>query len=339
MRLTTLLAPLALAGPALAGLFGGSDSTTAASAASTSPSSSSSSSSDSSNSSDASSTQSANPQVAFLQTLQSAQISSMSCLITLVNLTTTPLGSCLGLTTLSSLISAPPTNQSFSDGLSGYLGGVCGETCSEGDLGEGKRQLEESCSGQAQGGGGLVGVLGKVIDNYSTSYRTLACQVHYNGTADLCLPSVLNSSSAANSNTFFDALVSGDTTTLEGYADSVFGQASCTGCMYEMYKAAVYTTPSIRGQDLTTSLGDHLKNSCPADPDTGSTVNWDDVEDQQIPDALQVSQNTQTGTSSARRRAGVGGGWGVERWGGGWEGVGVVVGVVVGLGVGGVGMI
>lgn len=40
----------------------------------------------------------------------------------------------------------------------------------------------------------------------------------------------------ANTAPFFNHLVSG--TDLEQYNDSVFNAAQCTGCMYEMYKAA-----------------------------------------------------------------------------------------------------
>jgi hypothetical protein len=50
------------------------------------------------------------------------------------------------------------------------------------------------------------------------------------------LPSTLNTSSIANSNSFFNNLVSG--TNLSNYQDSVFTSAQCTGCMYEMYKSA-----------------------------------------------------------------------------------------------------
>ncbi|WWD19728.1 hypothetical protein CI109_104192 [Kwoniella shandongensis] len=267
MRLPILvhLAPLLMLNTAMAGLFGGSETTTSSSPSSTSSSG------------------TTNSEVAFLETLQAAQITSMSCLITLVNLTTTPIGTCLGLTSLASLITNSG-NSSSSDGNA--------------DIGDAKAQLAQSCASSASEGG-LVGVLGTVLDNYSSSYKTLACQIHYNGTSDLCLPSVLNTSDTADSSQFFDNLVTG--TILDQYKDSVFTSAQCTGCMYEMFKAAQYTIPSIRGQALTNALGDHLKNDCPQDPTYGGVVNWGDVEDQQIPDALQVSQNTQSanGVSSS----------------------------------------
>jgi hypothetical protein len=57
-----------------------------------------------------------------------------------------------------------------------------------------------------------------------------------NSTGELCLPSTLNTSSIANSNSFFKNLASG--TNLSNYQDSVFTSAQCTGCMYEMYKSA-----------------------------------------------------------------------------------------------------
>lgn len=65
-----------------------------------------------------------------------------------------------------------------------------------------------------------------------------SCPNDSNGTSQLCLPSTLNTSTTANSYTFFDALVSGSSSNLETHQDSVFTQAECTGCMYEMFKAA-----------------------------------------------------------------------------------------------------
>jgi len=57
-----------------------------------------------------------------------------------------------------------------------------------------------------------------------------------NGTGDPCLPANLNTSDAASNNGFFNNLVTG--TDLQQYQQSVFEQAACTGCMYELYKAA-----------------------------------------------------------------------------------------------------
>ncbi|OWT40438.1 hypothetical protein C362_01774 [Cryptococcus neoformans Bt1] len=287
------LVPLLFAVPSLGSLFGSDSSST------TSASSSSSSSTSSSTTSD---------EVAFLQTLQAAEISSMSCLITLVNMTTSSLGSCLALTSLANLISNPSSSsssssissggQGFSDQLDTYLGTVCSSTCSDRDLQDGKSQLAAVCDTSNT----LVGVLDAVLDNYSSSYRTLACQVYYNGTSQLCLPSTLNTSTTANSYTFFDALVSGSSSNLETYQDSVFTQAECTGCMYEMFKAAQYTIPNIRGQSLTETFANHLKNDCPSsssgDNSSTSLIDWSDVDDQQIPDSLEVGQNTQITASS-----------------------------------------
>jgi hypothetical protein len=58
-----------------------------------------------------------------------------------------------------------------------------------------------------------------------------------NGTADKCLPSVLNSSEAGNNNQFFASLVAG--TGLDQFTQSVFQAAECSGCMYEV-SAALY---------------------------------------------------------------------------------------------------
>lgn len=52
--------------------------------------------------------------------------------------------------------------------------------------------------------------------------------------------------------------------------------------------------PNIRGNDTTTTMGSHLQNDC-----SGSSPNWADVTDQQIPDALTVSQSTATAATGA----------------------------------------
>ncbi|WVO15043.1 hypothetical protein L204_102687 [Cryptococcus depauperatus] len=311
MRFCYLLAPFLLAGPALAGVFGRGNPSSVPPPKPTSSSSSN------------SGSQGTSSEVAFLQTLQAAQVASMSCLITLVNLTTTPLGTCLGLASLADLIANPSQNASYSTQLNGYLGTVCGQTCSEAALNDGKAQLTSKCDM----GNGLVGALGAIIENYSSSYRTLACQVHYNGTSDLCLPATLNTSTTANSNVFLNALLRGSNTDLESYRNSVFTQAKCTGCMYEMFKAAQYTIPGIRGKPLTEAFGNHLKYDCPSSPDnpyagsstggggsgSGSVINWADVNDQQIPDALQVSQNTRNPNGAMRTIKGTTeGSWGME---------------------------
>lgn len=229
-------------------------------------------------------------EVGFLQTLQAAEITSMSCLIALVNMTTQGIGDCLNLAELAGLIAKPASGSSFSSQLDSYLTTTCAQTaCSDSVISDAQSQLALGCSGQSNA---LIWSLTSILDSYSSSYRTLACNVHYNGTSDLCLPSVLNTSSDADSNTFFDALVSSQG--LSQYTASVFSQAQCTGCMYEMYKAAVYMIPGIRGNDTTTTMGSHLQNDC-----TGSSPKWADVTDQQIPDALTVSQSTATASTAA----------------------------------------
>lgn len=170
---------IAISQPVLGGMFGGSSSTTAAdssSSASTSASSSSSSGSSSSSSSNSSSGSNSSSEVTFLQTLQTAQISSMSCLITLVNMTTQPIGTCLGLSTLSTLLVHPSNDTSFSDQLNGYLGTVCGQQCTTDEISDAQGQLESSCQGSK--GTWMIQGLEAVLQNYGTSYRTLACSVH-----------------------------------------------------------------------------------------------------------------------------------------------------------------
>lgn len=110
----------------------------------------------------------------------------MLCLITLVNMTTSSLGSCLALASLADLISNPSTTssssasssssggQGFPGQLSTSLGTVCSSTCSESDLEDGKNQLVEVCDTKNT----LVSALGAVMDNYPSSYRTLACHVY-----------------------------------------------------------------------------------------------------------------------------------------------------------------
>ena len=116
----------------------------------------------------------------------------------------------------------------------------------------------------------------------------------------------MNTSQAANSNDFFNSLVTG--TSLEQYTSSVFEAAACTGCMYEFYKAAyVVDTPQtantrifliakIRGDSITSALGQHLENDC---GDTDG-VEWANVQDQQIPSSLQVQQNTNTASGAEK---------------------------------------
>ncbi|WVR07570.1 hypothetical protein IAU60_004612 [Kwoniella sp. DSM 27419] len=296
MILRRVLPVLTLIGRAMAGMFSSSDATDSAGSSSSSSGSSASTSSSSTSSRGASRVNS--PEVDFLLTLQAAQVSSMSCLITLVNMTTAPIGSCLGLTDLASLVSRPSGETSFSKQLDTYLQDVCSKSCGDDDIQEARAAMAASCDGS----NGLVGVLSQILDKYNSSYKTVACQVHFNGTAENCLPATLNTSQTANTNDFFDSLVTG--TNLDKFKDSVFTSAKCTGCMHEMFKAAQYTIPDIRGKDLTNAFGNHLVNDCPHDPSSPEGVKWDNTMDQQIPDTLQVSQNSNPGgsrTSSGMR--------------------------------------
>jgi hypothetical protein len=79
---------------------------------------------------------------------------------------------------------------------------------------------------------------------------------------------------------------------------------------------------SIRGNSVTSAFGNHLQNEC-----TGTDPNWSNVQDQQIPDALEVQQSTtsSTGSTSDARRLDVG----RESLYGGLMGLGVAV-VVLG---------
>jgi hypothetical protein len=161
------MAVLSIARQVSAGLFGGSTATatgttTSSSTASPSPNS-------------------ASAEVAFLQSLQAAQITSMSCLITLVNMTANPIGSCLGLTSLTQLIVDPNSSNGnatgFADSLSSYLSNTCAVSqCSDRDITEAQTQLSQECAGSQ--GTQLIMVLNTILNNYSSSYRTLACSMH-----------------------------------------------------------------------------------------------------------------------------------------------------------------
>ena len=54
--------------------------------------------------------------------------------------------------------------------------------------------------------------------------------------------------------------------------------------------------PAIRGTPVTQAFGNHLQNDC-----TGNLPDWSNVQDEQIPDSLQVDQNTQQGSGAVRR--------------------------------------
>lgn len=84
-----------------------------------------------------------------------------------------------------------------------------------------------------------------------------------------------------------------------------------------------YTTPSIRNSPITQQLGNHLQNDCPGK--NALPINWSDVQDQMIPDALEVgqNQNAQGGKGSSGSAGRVG------DWRMGWGEVMGVLGVVV----------
>lgn len=174
---TFVIAPLALAG-----LFSDSDSSSSSGGLSSGSSSSSYSDSRSSSSSDTSVAQVNTPEVAFLLTLQHAQITSMSCLITLFNMTTSPIGSCLSIGDLASLVvgtdingvAANGTNGLFSDQLATYLDAACAGTCTQYDVTEAQAQLANSCQDQDVD---LIRVLTAILANYQSSYFTLACMI------------------------------------------------------------------------------------------------------------------------------------------------------------------
>lgn len=178
--------------PVLGAFFGGSDSSAAEPPASTdsSPPDPSASATKSSSSSDASSGGSSgstntSSEVDYLLTLQAAQISSMTCLITLVNMTSQPIGTCLGMTTLADLLVESPTpsnstaksGKSFSSQLESYLTTTCSASqCTSEQIEDAKGQLKGGCT--PNGDTGLIKGYMAVLENYETSYRTLGCSVH-----------------------------------------------------------------------------------------------------------------------------------------------------------------
>lgn len=90
-----------------------------------------------------------------------------------------PLGSCLGLSELATLLVNPSSNTSFAQQLNTYLTSTCKSgTCADADLSAGKAALFETCSDETTSKTALVSSLNAIIDNYSSSYHTLACSVH-----------------------------------------------------------------------------------------------------------------------------------------------------------------
>jgi hypothetical protein len=87
------------------------------------------------------------------------------------------IGTCLGLSTLATLVVSPSNNESFSDQLDSYLTTTCAATeCTSTDIADAQSQLASSCSEMTQTG--LVTVLSQILDQYTASYRTLACSVY-----------------------------------------------------------------------------------------------------------------------------------------------------------------
>ena len=77
-----------------------------------------------------------------------------------------------------------------------------------------------------------------------------------NGTSTNCLAEVLNSTAVTNNRDFFANMISG--MNIQWYDQSFFGVKWCTGCYYEMYKAAMFLIPSIQGLEQMHWLGGNL---------------------------------------------------------------------------------
>lgn len=184
--LRNIITVLAIAPFALGGFFDGEEDTGLSSSSSSSSSGLSdwgSSSSSSSGTVSSSVVQVNTAEVAYLLSLQHAQITSMSCLITLFNMTTTPIGTCLNLGELVSLVTgtdingvqADGRNGLFSDQLTTYLDTTCNSgTCTQPDIAEAQAQIANNCQGQDVD---LVRVLTTILANYQSSYFTLGCMI------------------------------------------------------------------------------------------------------------------------------------------------------------------
>lgn len=96
--------------------------------------------------------------------------------ITLVNATQSDLGSCLGLSTFSSLI-VQGSEGSFATGVDTYLTGMCGGTkCSTETLKYWKYKIQGDCKDDMEQP--LLKTLNVVMNSYETSLYDLACKVH-----------------------------------------------------------------------------------------------------------------------------------------------------------------
>lgn len=67
---------------------------------------------------------------------------------------------------------------------------------------------------------------------------------------------MLNSTQTTNNRDFFTNMIAG--MNLEWYDQSFFGVKWCTGCYYELYKAAMFLIPSIQGLERMHNLGANL---------------------------------------------------------------------------------
>lgn len=90
------------------------------------------------------------PTVAFLQSLQQAQISSMNCLITLVNMTAQPVGSCLGIAELATILYTVEGNEGAASATSATSKSSSNEKRQSADP---EMPASAPASGSASGGG------------------------------------------------------------------------------------------------------------------------------------------------------------------------------------------
>lgn len=97
-------------------------------------------------------------------------------------MTESPIGTCLGINNLATLLvpsGAESSNKSadFSSGLDDYLTSVCeGTDCTDLQISEARAQLDSTCRGQT--GGGLVPAIQAILTNYKSSYKTLGCNIY-----------------------------------------------------------------------------------------------------------------------------------------------------------------
>lgn len=98
--------------------------------------------------------------------------------VTLVNATQSDLGSCLGLSTFSTLV-VQGSNGSFATAVDDYLVDMCGGTkCDSTTMKYWKYKIEKDCSAGNDLKQPLLKTLGVVMNNYESSLYDLACKVH-----------------------------------------------------------------------------------------------------------------------------------------------------------------